>query len=77
MTSMPARARRVEHALGRRDGAPQQRHVVAERLAEATRIDEVALHVDDDQRRRVRLECELIGLRGNSRHRLLDPLHLV
>jgi hypothetical protein len=32
------------------DGASQQRDVVAKRLAESTGIDEVALHVDDQQR---------------------------
>ena len=57
------RGQRVEHPRGRRDGAPQQRHVVAERLAEATRVDEVALHVDHDQRGRRGVELERVRLR--------------
>jgi hypothetical protein len=58
--------------------ASSRRHVVAQRLAEAAGLDEVALHVDDDQRgvRRVEAEREgavssvifmrrcLLGLRG-------------
>ena len=46
--------RGVEHRAARRDGRSQQRHVVAEGLAEAARLQEVALHVDDDQRAVVR-----------------------
>jgi hypothetical protein len=67
----------LEDAPGGLDDCAQQRNVVAERFAETTRIDEVALHVDDDQRRRARLERELIWLRGNSRHRRQCPLLFV
>ena len=42
----------------------QQGHVVAQRLAEAAGLDEVALHVDDHQRRRAGLEAEGEGLRA-------------
>ena len=48
------RARRVEHALARRDDRLQRRDVVAERFAEAAGLDEVALHVDDEERGRCR-----------------------
>ena len=52
MTSMPRAARRVEQRAARLDGRAQQRDVVAERLAEAAGLEEVALHVDDHERRR-------------------------
>jgi hypothetical protein len=40
----------IEHgARGRHDGF-EQRHVVAQRLAEAAGFDEITLHVDEDQR---------------------------
>ena len=43
-------ARGLEHRSARRDRAAEQRHVVAERFPEAARLEEVALHVDDDER---------------------------
>jgi hypothetical protein len=57
-----------EHPSGRRDRRPQGRHVVAERLTEATRLNEVALEVDADQRGTGRLE--LVGRRvgGDGDH---------
>ncbi len=49
----------MEHRLrGRHDGL-EQRHVVAQRFAEAAGFDEVALHVDDDEGCAVQLE--LVG----------------
>ena len=45
-----ARAPGREQRGDRRDRRLQPRHVVAERGAEAAGLDEVALHVDDDQR---------------------------
>src|SRR6185436_16488732 len=64
----PAAARRVEYLARGRDRFAQQRDVVAERLAEAARVDEVALHVDDDQCSACRLELELVGLRVDLGH---------
>jgi hypothetical protein len=69
----PHRARDVEHAPARRDHRLQRRDIVAERLAEAAGLDEVALHVDDDERRRLRVEVEFVrlGLHRTLRHRPL------
>ena len=39
-----------EQSLIRFDGAAQLGHVVAEHLAEAARLQKIALHVDDEQR---------------------------
>jgi hypothetical protein len=47
----PGAPRRLEHPSDRLDRRAQQRDVVAEQLAEAARLDEVALHVDDQERR--------------------------
>lgn len=63
-----ARARGGEHLLGGCDRFPQQGHVVAERLAEAARVHEIALHVDDEQRAGARIELELVRLRLDRRH---------
>jgi hypothetical protein len=52
----PDGARRIEHALARGDHRLQWGNVVAERFAETSRLDEIALHVDDDQRRRRQIE---------------------
>ncbi len=65
---MPAARQAREHAPGGRDGRAQQRDVVAERVAEAARLEEVALHVDDDQRGGGRVEFEGIGLSVDLRH---------
>ncbi len=43
-------ARGLQHGADRLDRSRQQRHVVAERGAEAARLQKVALHVDDDER---------------------------
>ena len=59
---MPARARgrRAAPAIGS-TAAAQQRHVVAERLAEAARLEEIALHVDDEQRRAAEVDGQRVG----------------
>ncbi len=67
-TSRPApraasRTRRVG-SMARR----KQRDVVAERFAEAARIDEVALHVDDDQRGGAGLESKGVRFRNHGGH---------
>ena len=49
----------------RLDGAPQLRNVVAEHFAEAARLEEIALHVDDQKRATLGRERERIGLGGN------------
>ena len=67
--SVPARG--GEQGLDRRDRPPEEGYVVAERLAEAARIDEVALHVDDHQRAGARVELERIRLCLDRRHRLV------
>jgi hypothetical protein len=43
-------ARGFQNSRGRRHGLLQQRHVVAERLAKSSRLNKVALHIDDDER---------------------------
>jgi hypothetical protein len=43
-------ARRLQHSPDRLYRSGEQRHVVAERSTEAARLQEVALHVDDDER---------------------------
>ena len=65
-------ARGVEHRLGRRDRALEQRDIVAERFAEAARLEEVALHVDDEQRRPRQVERH--GLRFSLDRRLQKRL---
>src|ERR1043166_3111603 len=55
-----ALARCLEHAPAWRDHALQWGDIVAECFAEAAPLDEVALHIDDDQRRRLRIELELV-----------------
>src|SRR5207253_8391980 len=47
-----APARGLEHTLAGCDDRLQRCDVVAERLAEATRLDEIPLHVYDDERGR-------------------------
>ena len=58
----PGAAEHVEHATGRRDRAPERRDVVAEHLAESAALDEIPLHVDDEQRGLRGVERELVGL---------------
>ena len=63
MTSMPgARAQPSSSvAAWARSPRASSDDVVAERLAEAARLEEVALHVDDDQRAVRGIELELVG----------------
>ncbi len=49
------------------DGA-KRRDVVAERRAEPARLDEVALHVDDDERGPRGIDLQVEGVCGNERH---------
>ena len=41
-----------------------------QRLAEAARLDEVPLHVDDDESDCARIEFEIVWLRANYCHQL-------
>jgi hypothetical protein len=63
----PVAARPVEQRAHRGHDGAETRDVVAERRAEAPGLDEVALHVDDDQRGAPRLEPVGIRLRGDLR----------
>ena len=58
---LPGAPRRQQLPVGL-DGPAQLRDVVAEHLAEAARLEEVALHVDDEQRAAVPGELEGIRL---------------
>jgi hypothetical protein len=58
----------AQHAAGRIDGGAQQRYIIAERGTETTRLEKVALHVDDDQRRGGGVEFEGIRLSVDLRH---------
>ncbi len=62
--------RGVEDALAGRDDGLERRDIVAEGFAEAARFDEIALHVDDKKRRRLRFEGKLVrlGRDGFLRH---------
>ena len=71
MTRIPAFRAASRTRGGRRDRLAQQRHIVAERLAKSARIDEVALHVDDDERNMFGLENKLVGFSAYTRHLLL------
>ncbi len=55
-------ARRCQHRGDRADGAAKLGYVVAQHGAEAAGLDEIPLHVDDDERGGGRLELEGIGL---------------
>ena len=48
----------VEHVLDGLDGGKQQRGVVAQRFTKAAGQHEIALHVDDEQRRAVDIEVQ-------------------
>ena len=59
-------ARRIQHGRDRLHRARELADVIAERFAEAARLHEIALHVDDEkrgggpiERDRLRLRCEL------------------
>ena len=54
------------------DGFRELRHVVSERLAEASRFQKIALHVDDDERGAIKVNRERsrLGRDGCLRHSL-------
>jgi hypothetical protein len=67
----PGRPPGGQQALIRLDRPPQLRDVVAEHRAEPPRFQEIALHVDDDERTLGGLERELVRLsldRQNGHH---------
>ena len=66
MTSRPAVAPGCEQRAVGLDRSAQLRDVVAEHFAEAAGLEEVALHVDDQQRRAFGVELELIGFGGDG-----------
>ena len=68
ITVRPTARAVVQHLLERGDDGLQVADVVAERLAEAARLDEVALHVDDHQRGGGGVERERVRLGGNGGH---------
>jgi hypothetical protein len=51
-----------QRCTGRHD-SPELRHVIAERLAEAARVEKVALHIDDHQGEVGRIDVYCCGLR--------------
>jgi hypothetical protein len=51
-------ARGDKHRLTRRHGRPQSRNVIAKRGTEPTGLEEIALHVDDHERRPVEIDGE-------------------
>ena len=68
-TGTPASRTAVEQALRRRARSPaSRRDVVAQGRAEAAGLEEVALHVDDDQRRVGARKGEGRGQGGDGRH---------
>src|SRR5215831_15389579 len=69
----PARACGLEHLLGGRHGAAQQGDVVAEGLAEAAGVDEVALEVDHQKGRGVGMELVLVRLGDDGGHGHIPP----
>ncbi len=62
MISMPALRAAASSDCSGGTAALQQRHVVAERLAEAAGLQEVALHVDDDEGGVIELDHQRGGL---------------
>jgi hypothetical protein len=64
--TVPSRPR--EQVAHGRDDRGQATHVVAERFAEAAALDEIALHVDHDQRRGRGLERVGVRPRRDLRH---------
>ena len=67
----PGIARRFEHRLAGRDCAAEQRNIVAERLPEAARLQEIALHVDHHERGAIRRK--MVGERPRSRENAHQP----
>ena len=54
------------------DHPAQLRHVVAEHFAEAARLEEIALHVDEQQRAATRIEDERIRIRRDGQARRIS-----
>src|SRR4029077_19905508 len=54
-------SRSAKHLAAWHDGRPQSRDIVAERGAEATGFEKIALHVDDHQRRFVQVDRNRLG----------------
>ena len=63
---MPAARAAASTACKRLDRGLEQADVVAERLAEAARLQEVALHVDDEERRALKRDGERLRLGGDQ-----------
>ena len=59
------RARSAEDGPARADRGLQQRDVVTERFAEPAGLEEIALHVDDDERSAIELDCNRLRLGDN------------
>ena len=66
MTRRPAARAAAEHRLQRLNRGLEQADVVAERLAEAARLEEIALHVDDHERRALKRDGERLRLGGDQ-----------
>jgi hypothetical protein len=66
----PASPSGIEHNPARFDRNSKTGYIIAERFAEATRLEEIALHVDDDKRGSVEVEPQgaRFGLDGCKRH---------
>src|SRR5271170_766815 len=61
-------ARSLQEKAGWCDGLAQQRNIVAKHGAKAARLEEVSLHVDNDQAGARRIEIEVIRLCLDDRH---------
>ena len=59
---------RFQKTPSRRQRLAEQGHVIAERLAQAAGLDEITLHIDDDECDRGKVEAELVRLGTNDRH---------
>ncbi len=54
-------ARRRQHLAAGLDRGFEQSDVVAERLAEAARLQEIALHIDDNERGAGKIDADVLG----------------
>ena len=61
----PHVARRRQHGCDRLHRPRQLRDIIAERFAEAAGLHEIALHVDDDQRRARPVQIDRLRLGGD------------
>ena len=64
----PRGARPLEQGSDWRDGAPQQRDVVAECRPKSAGLEKIALHIDDDEARPCPIELERVGFCLDDRH---------